>query len=257
MAAGLERYSNHPIARAILDEAGQRGIPLPRGTQIVEEPGQGISGQIAGRTWKLRAGEAGQVRLIDESGEWTVIELGDAVRPDSAHAVGQLVDRGLDVALLTGDHKEVAERIAWETGIATVVSRIEPLGKAAWVENKRRSGHTVLFAGDGINDGPALAEAQVGIAMGGGAASSVLVADGVISSGSLAPIPAGFMVARACASAIRLNQVRSIAYNIVAVGAAALGFVNPLVAAVLMPLSSAMVIWGASRVEVAVRRQSQ
>jgi len=93
--------------------------------------------------------------------------------------------------------------------------------------------------------------------MGSGAASSVLVADGVISSGSLAPISVGFIAARACARAIRLNQMRSIAYNIGAVGAAALGFVNPLVAAVLMPLSSAMVMWGSSRVEVAVRRQSQ
>ena len=93
--------------------------------------------------------------------------------------------------------------------------------------------------------------------MGTGAASSVLVADGVISSGSLTPIPVGFIAAHACARSIRLNQIRSIAYNVLAVGAAALGYVNPLIAAVLMPLSSAMVIWGASRVEVVVRRQSQ
>ncbi len=256
VAAGLERYSNHPIARAILDEAGRRGIALPRGTHIEEEPGLGIGGNIGGKAWKLRAGDAGQVRLIDDTGAGSVIELGDVVRPDSAHAVGRLIDRGLDVALLTGDHREVAERIGWETGIATVVPRIDPLGKAAWVAAKRKRGHTVLFAGDGINDGPALAEADVGIAMGSGAASSVLVADGVISSGSLAPISVGFIAARACARAIRLNQVRSIAYNICAVGAAALGFVNPLVAAVLMPLSSARVMWGASRVEITVRRQS-
>ncbi len=93
-------------------------------------------------------------------------------------------------------------------------------------------------------DGPALAAADVGIAMGTGAASSVLVADGVISTWSLKPLVEGFRAASACERAIRWNQRRSIAYNIVAVGAAAAGFINPLVAAVLMPASSAMVIWG-------------
>jgi len=92
--------------------------------------------------------------------------------------------------------------------------------------------------------------------MGQGAASSVLVADGVISSGSLAPLSMGIVAARACRRAIMVNQVRSIVYNVTAVGAAAAGWVNPLVAAVLMPLSSALVIWGASRVETVVRRQT-
>jgi len=105
-----------------------------------------------------------------------------------------------------------------------------------------------------MNDGPGLAQADVGIAMGTGAASSILVADGVISVSSLWPILAGFRAAEAAAASIRKNQVRSIVYNIAAVSVAASGLVNPLVAAVLMPLSSGMVIWGASRVEKVVAR---
>jgi Cu2+-exporting ATPase len=254
VAAGLERYSNHPIARAIVDEAGRRRIPLPRGAEIEEEPGVGIAGRVDERWWQLRAGGPGEVRLIDETGSEDTIRVGDAVRGDSAKAIAALHEMGLEVALLTGDHRDVADRIANETGIATAVARIDPAGKADWVNEHQQRDRCVLFAGDGLNDGPALAEADVGVAMGTGAASSLLVADGVISSDSLAPIPVAFHAARACRHAIRMNQIRSITYNITAVGAAAAGLVNPLVAAILMPLSSAVVIWGSSRVEGAVQR---
>ncbi len=256
VAAGLERYSNHPIAAAIVDEAGNRGIPLPRGSHITEEPGVGISGVVDGRSWRLRPGGPGQVLLLDDAGRERIIALGDVVRSDSARTIAALRQGGLQVALLTGDHQDIADRIGQETGVRTVVARIDPVGKALWIRARRERGHRVLFAGDGINDGPGLAEADVGVAMGSGAASSVLIADGVISSGSLAPIPVALHAAHECRRAIRLNQARSIGYNILAVGAAAAGYVNPLVAAVLMPLSSAMVMWGASRVEVNVRELS-
>ena len=255
VAAGLERYSAHPIARAIVHEAGRRGIPLPRGLEVREEPGVGIEGVVDGRTWRLRAGAPGAVRLLDDTGGEGLIRLGDVVRPDSARIVRHLREMGIAVALLTGDHREVADRIGAEAGIPMVLARVDPVAKADWVRARQGEGRRVLFAGDGLNDGPALAAADVGVAMGRGAASSILVADGVISSGSLAPLPVGLLAARACRRAIRMNQIRSIGYNILAVSAAVAGWVNPLVAAVLMPLSSAMVIWGSSRVEATVRRQ--
>jgi P-type E1-E2 ATPase len=160
------------------------------------------------------------------------------------------------VVLLTGDHEEGARRIARDIGVDEVVARLDPAAKAEWVRAARSRGHHVLFAGDGLNDGPAIAAADVGVAMGTGAASSVLIADGVVASDGLAPLLAGIRAARAGAVVVRYNQTFSLVYNALAVTAAAAGWVNPLVAAVLMPLSSGLVIWGASRVEATVRREA-
>jgi cation transport ATPase len=252
IASGLERFSAHPIARAITRAAVDRGIPLPVADEVREEAGFGIRGRVDGRTWEIRSGGPGKV-LVEEEGEsrWT-ITLGDRVRSDSRSTVEEILSTGRDVVLLTGDVQEVATRMAEESGIEQALAKMDPTEKADWIRTRRDGGKRVLFAGDGMNDGPGLARADVGIAMGTGAASSILVADGVISVPSLQPIMAGFRAARAAAASIRQNQIRSIIYNIGAVTVAAAGLVNPLIAAILMPLSSAMVIWGASRVERAV-----
>lgn len=257
VAAGLERYSAHPIARAIVAEATARGIPLPAGHEVTEVPGRGISGVVDGRRWALRSGAAGAgtVELVADDGSARPIRLGDAIRPDAASAVQALRRDGLEVALLTGDHEEPARRIARACGIDAVHWRATPEDKVAWVQARRGAGDVVLFAGDGVNDAPALATADVGIAMGTGAATSVLAAAGVISAPSLAPLLAGRRAARAAERAIRANQRLSIGYNVAAVALAAAGLVNPLVAALLMPLSSTAVIWGAARVESLVRRE--
>lgn len=253
IAAGLERFSGHPVARAIVDEAVARGIPLPEGRDVREIAGRGVTGRVDGTEWRLEGGGPGEVILRGPAGEAGRVGLGDSVRPDSAEAVSELRARGLEVVLLTGDRVEVAERIAGEAGVSSVRGEVDPGGKRDWVLGERAAGHRVLFAGDGLNDGPALAAADVGVAMGSGAASSVLVADGVISTWSLGPLVWGFRAAAACEKAIFWNQRRSIAYNVLAVSAAAAGWINPLVAAILMPASSAMVIWGSSRVEASMK----
>ena len=193
------------------------------------------------------------MRVESDAGLEGEILIGDSVRGDSEAAVRDLEALGLRVALLTGDHPAAAAGIAEATGIQEVEAGMQPAAKAQWIEAQKDTGRSVLFAGDGLNDGPALARADVGIAMGTGAASSVLVADGLVVGGSLRSLEAGFRAAFASRRAVRRNQIRSIAYNVLAVGAAAAGWINPLVAAILMPASSALVIWSASRVERAVR----
>ncbi len=254
IAAGLERFSHHPIARAIIAETIARGIPLPRGEEVAETSGVGITGLVDGRRWWLRAGESGEVLLCGDDGPVGSIRLGDIVREDSLDAVRGLERLGKSVTLLSGDHRRVGQRIGVEAGIDDVVAPLGPAGKADWIASQQAAGHHVLFGGDGLNDGPALARADVGVAMGTGAASSVLVADGVISVASIGPVVAGFHAALAARRAIRVNVIRSILYNISAVAAAAVGLINPLVAAVLMPLSSGMVIWESARVERRVVR---
>ncbi len=257
IASGLERFSNHPIGRAITRAAVERGIPLPVPEEVQEEAGFGIRGRVDGRNWEIRSGGPGKVLVKGEVGETWTITLGDRVREDSREAVAEIRSTGREVVLVTGDVGEVAERMAVEAGIGQALARLDPAQKAEWIRDRQDLGQRVLFAGDGMNDGPGLARADVGIAMGTGAASSILVADGVISVPSLRPLLAGFRAAESAAASIRKNQRRSIVYNIAAVSLAASGLVNPLIAAVLMPLSSGWVIWGASRVEKAVRKGDQ
>jgi P-type E1-E2 ATPase len=228
------------------------GIPLPEADEIEEEAGFGIKGRIDDKRWEIRSGGVGRVFVKGEDGEgWTIV-LGDRVRDDSREVVKQISATGREVVLVTGDVPGAADRMAAEAGISSSLAKLTPAMKADWIREKRDEGHSVLFVGDGLNDGPGLAQANVGVAMGTGAASSILVADGVISVPSLRPLLPGFWAARAARRSIRQNQIRSIVYNIGAVTVAAAGWVNPLIAALLMPLSSGMVIWGASRVERAV-----
>ncbi|NJD10681.1 MAG: heavy metal translocating P-type ATPase [Gemmatimonadetes bacterium] len=258
IAAALERHSSHPIARAVLAATAERGIPLARASNVTEQPGFGITGEVDGRRWALRAGPPGVVELValgrgDDSRLHGTLQLRDVIRADAAATVAALRAQGQRVVLLTGDHPEVAARIAAEAGITEVIARVDPTAKAEWVRAQQAQGRRILFVGDGLNDGLALAAPDGGTARAGGAASTLLVADGVISGVHIGPLLAGTRAARATARMIRVNQRRSIGYNILAVSAAVLGWINPLVAAVLMPISSGLVIWGSFRVEQLVR----
>lgn len=255
IAAGLERYSSHPIATAVMAEAGLRRIPLPRATGVEETPGVGVRGMVDGVQWELRAAGVGRVALSNGADRVATILLGDRTRPDARASVEWLRRLGLRTTLLTGDHPEIAMAIARQARVDDVRGRVDPAAKVAWIRKQQAQGARVLFAGDGLNDGPALAAADVGIAMAAGAASSVLVADGIISTDSLAPLAAGVRAGRAARRMTYRSQWQSLVYNLVSVGAAAAGLVNPLVAAVLMPASSALVIWNAGRVEHLMRQE--
>ena len=261
IAAGLERYSSHPIARAITAAAAQRGIPLPSATAVRETAGDGIEGVVDGTRWHLGSAGPGVVVLrqagADPAADWGLIRLGDALRPDAAAAIRQLNALGVETGLLTGDHAEVAAAVGRASGVDDVVPQVSPGGKAVWIRSRQAEGQKVLFVGDGLNDGPALAAADVGLAMARGSASSILVADGIVAGRSLAPVVAGIRAARAASRMVRRSAWQSIAYNLLSVAAAAAGWVNPLIAAILMPLSSGLVIWNASRVETLVNREER
>ena len=246
VAAGLARASAHPVARAIVAAAARRRIPIPAADEVREEVGVGLVGVVDGERWHLRAGAAGETVLTGEHGLVGRIRLADAPRADAAAAVIALRGLGLRVVLLSGDHADVGRRIGETVGIDEVVAPASPAEKAAWIAAQ---GGGVVFVGDGLNDGPALLAADVGVAMGTGAASSVLAADAVVARDGLGPVVAGIRAGRAVQRAIRRNARRSVTYNVLAVTAALAGWVNPLVAAVLMPASSALVIAGAARVE--------
>lgn len=257
IAAGLERFSRHPVGVAIVREAVQRGLPLPEAEAVTETAGQGIEGRVDGKTWRIRGGGGGVSILTGADGHVGVMRYGDRIRGDSREALRELHALGVTARILSGDAAEATARVADAIGGVAFHAGRRPDEKARLIEDWRRDGHVVLFAGDGLNDGPGLAAANVGVAMGSGAASSIMTADAVLGHASLRPVTTGLRVARVARRAIQTSQLRSIVYNVGAVAAAAVGLVNPLVAAVLMPLSSGMVVAGALGVERRVARHER
>lgn len=255
IAAGLERFSRHPIAAAIVREAVRRGLALPTATQVKEEAGVGIEGIVDGTRWRIRRGRPGVILLerVNGTESWE-IEYGDRLRAGSPHAIEALRGLGVEVVMLTGDEAGPAGRIAAECSHLDTQYGLTPEAKAERIREWRDAGRRVLFAGDGLNDGPALVEADVAVAMGSGATSSILAADAVFGVDSLEPLASALRVSKTCVDSVQRNQRWSIAYNLAAVAAAAAGYVNPLVAAILMPLSSGAVMFGAWRIEGRVRR---
>ncbi len=252
LASGLARHSVHPVSRAIVEEAARRGLPLAEGNDVVEVPGTGLTGVVDRRALALRRGLTG-VAIVEGDLLVGEIALADAPRPDAASAVAALTGLGMRVEILSGDRLDAVARVAEATGVASSQGAVGPEAKAAIIRGWQANGARVLFVGDGLNDGLALAAADVGIAMATGARSSLLAADGLVSTEAIGPLVAGLRAAAFTRRAIRSNIVRSLMYNICAVTAAAFGFVNPLVAAILMPLSSTLVVLGATSIERRMR----
>lgn len=240
LAGAVERASRHPVARAVLSEARDRGLRVPVATEVLEVPGVGIEGVVEGRRVRVRGAGAGAVAVALDDGAVHLIRVGDRPRADARQAVERLRNAGIHTVLLSGDHPDVTEAIGRSVGVDDAIGGCTPEAKADWI-----AARGVGFVGDGLNDGPALGQARVGLAMFSGVPSSLWVADGVVTQPALAPVVAAVAGARATRDAVRANLRRSILYNVLAVGAAVAGLVNPLVAALLMPLSSGLVIAGA------------
>jgi len=252
-AAAVESDSHHPIALAIVEEAVSRQIPLRRGERLEEKVGEGVVGWVDGQQVAVGRGGPGRVRVTVDGTSLGDICVQDRPRPGMQGQLDHLVQTGLDVVMLSGDHPHVVERVAADLHIADARGGLTPHDKVDALQQLQRDGGAI-FVGDGVNDTPAMGAAQVGIAMGAGAPSAVLAADGVLVGDEVGALASARRAAHLTAQRIRRNSLRSVAYNVVSVSLAMAGYINPLVAAVLMPLSSGLVLLSAATLEGQLQR---
>jgi Cu+-exporting ATPase len=177
------------------------------------------------------------------------IACADAIKPSAREAVAQLRGLGLHPVLLTGDNEATARAVAAVVGIEEVIAGTLPAGKARVIAGIQARGQRVAMVGDGVNDGPALAAADLGLALGSGTEVAICAADMILLSGDLRAVPEAIALARAAYRAIRGNLAWAFGYNVAMVPLAALGFLNPLFASAAMTLSSTFVLWNSLRLQ--------
>jgi Cu+-exporting ATPase len=248
VAASAERYSEHPIAKAILDAAAERGVTIEDATSFSALTGQGVRAVVAGR--EVLAGRTAgspDVSITVDGAAAGTIRVADTVKPEAAAAVRRLRDMGLDVWMLTGDNRAVAESVAREAGIDRVLAEILPDQKLAEIQRLQAAGKRVAMAGDGINDAPALAQADLGIAMGSGTDIAMEAGDITLMRDDLNGVPDAIELGRRTMRIIRQNLFWAFAYNTLGIPFAALGLLSPMVASAAMALSSVTVVTNSLR----------
>jgi Cu2+-exporting ATPase len=269
-AAGAEAASEHALGRAIVAEATVRGLATPRVAAFRAHAGGGVEAEVAG--WKVLVGSprflqessvkvseqaAGDIQdggttlacVAVDGGLAGVIEAGDRTRPDAAATVDRLAAMGVESFLLTGDREAAALRAAAEAGIpaSRVRAGLTPDGKVETISALRASPAAVAMVGDGVNDAPALAAADVGIALGTGADVALEAAAVALAGSDLRAVPDALTLARRSRRVVRQNLGWAIGYNLLAVPLAAAGLVHPIVAAGAMALSSVSVLTNSLR----------
>ncbi|MGB9090912.1 MAG: heavy metal translocating P-type ATPase [Pseudomonas farsensis] len=267
LAGALQRGSEHPLAKAVLDACAERGLDVPQVSDSQSLTGRGIAGHVDNLELAL-----GNRRLLDESalspGElaanasaweaegrtlsWLIergaqprvlglFAFGDSLKPGAAEAIGALHRRGISSHLLTGDNRGSAKVVAEALGIDDVHAEVLPADKAATVTALKQDG-VVAMVGDGINDAPALAAADIGIAMGGGTDVAMQAAGITLMRGDPRLVPAALEISRKTYAKIRQNLFWAFIYNLVGIPLAAFGFLNPVLAGAAMALSSVSVV---------------
>jgi P-type Cu2+ transporter len=273
LAAGLERHSEHGLGRAVVSAAADRGIAPVPARDVRAIPGRGIVGQIDGGmaaagnlalmrdlSFPLTPSLAERGRRAEASGHsviyagWGgqtrgVISLDDAPVPEARATMEALRARGLRIAVLTGDLAPAAHRVAAALGIEDVRAGLTPEDKRAALDRHRWSRELVAMVGDGLNDGPVLVEADVGIAVGTATDLARETATVVLPVGGLWLLPWIIDVARAVGSTVRTNLLWAFGYNLVALTLAALGMLQPIIAAAVMAGSSILVVVNSLRLE--------
>jgi len=266
-AAALERQSEHPLAEAIVAHARERGDDMPEVVGFAAVPGHGVEGTVGGRRVALgnrklmlsegidvgphedRIGaleaEGKTVMLVSVDGSLAgLIAVADTIKDNSAHAVSRLQEIGVEVYMITGDNRRTAEAIAAQAGIAAdhVLAEVLPEHKAAEVAKLQDAGHVTAMVGDGINDTPALAQADVGIAMGAGTDVAMETGGIVLIKNDLRDVVTAIELSRATMKRIHWNFVWALGYNTIGIPVAALGLLRPEFAGAAMALSSVSVV---------------
>ncbi|CAN5705315.1 heavy metal translocating P-type ATPase [soil metagenome] len=262
-AAAVEAASEHAVAIAIVREA--QSLHVAEVTSFRSAAGRGASGMVDGAlvevgrpAWVARnrdvPGELAEARQRGESLGQTVVfvaidgtvcgsvGVADVIKVSASAAVAQLHERGLRTLLVTGDNPVAAQGIADQVGINEVIAEVLPDGKVAVLDQLRAQGRTVAMVGDGINDGPALASADLGLAIGRGTDVAIGAADIILVRQDLETVPQALELARATLHTIRINMVWAFGYNIAAIPIAAAGLLNPLIAGAAMAFSSFFVV---------------
>jgi P-type Cu+ transporter len=272
-AGAVEQASEHAVAAAISATAAEEAGPLPQADRFRALPGLGARGTVDGRDVvigreKLLVGQgmtvppdlAAQCRSWEQAGRTAVligwdgaiqgaVAVADTVKPSAAAAVARLRELGLHPVLLTGDNEATARAVAAQAGIEQVIAGTLPADKAAVIARLQAQGHQVAMVGDGVNDSPALAAADLGLALGSGTDVAMSAADLILLRDDLRCVPDAIMLARATFRTIRRNLAWAFGYNAAVLPLAALGFLNPVIASAAMTLSSAFVVGSSLRLQ--------
>ena len=272
LAGAVEDGSEHPIGAAVAAGARERFGGLPSVEGFDSAQGLGVSGAVDGRVvvagragwlssawgWPVPDGLAARASAAEAAGRTVVfagwdgavrgaLVVSDTIKPTSAEAVRRLRRLGLSPVLLTGDNERAARSVAEAAGIGEVIAEVLPAGKVAAIQRLQQAGRVVAMVGDGVNDAAALAQADLGLAMGTGTDAAIEASDLTLVRGDLLAVPDAIRLSRRTLATIKGNLFWAFGYNAAAIPLAALGFLNPLIAAAAMAFSSVFVVGNSLR----------